>query len=240
MKKLPFKGHKPCKLSYGGIIMDNEKEKKGLFGRITGSKKKKSSCCCNIELEEIPEEDEKNVTENNEDGCCSGSTGCCGSQAEIKVERKQIVIDFLFLDLSVCTRCQGAESSLDEALKDVSNVLEATGTDVVINKVNVNTEELAVKYKFLTSPTIRVNGRDIQMDYKESLCESCGDLCGDEVDCRVWIYQGIEYNEPPKAMIIEGILRTVYGGDLGENIKDAEYVMPENLVRFYNVMKEKK
>lgn len=195
--------------------MDNEKEKRGLFGRITGSNNKKSSCC-------------------------SGASGCCSGKEEVKVERKKITIDFLFLDLSVCTRCQGAESNLDEALKDVSNVLEATGTDVAINKVNVNTEELATKYKFLTSPTIRVNGRDIQMEYKESLCESCGDLCGDEVDCRVWIYQGNEHTEPPKAMIIEGILKAVYSRDIGEAIKEPEYVMPENLVHFYNVMKEKR
>jgi len=172
--------------------------------------------------------------------CCSGVAGCCSSKEESVVESKTITIDFLFLDLNVCTRCQGTESSLDEAMKDVSNVLEATGTEVKINKINVNTKELAVKYKFLTSPTIRVNGRDIQMEYKESLCESCGDLCGDEVDCRVWIYQGNEYTEPPKAMIIEGILKTVYGGDLSVNTDETEYVMPENLVHFYNVMKKKK
>lgn len=219
--------------------MDNEKEKRGLFGRITGSKKK-SSCCCNIEIEEVPEDDDVKSSEDGSSACCSGATNCCSNKEEVAPERKIITIDFLYLDLNVCTRCQGAESSLDEALKDVSNVLEATGTDVVINKINVNTKELAVKHKFLTSPTIRVNGRDIQMEYKESLCESCGDLCGDEVDCRVWIYQGNEYTEPPKAMIIEGILKTVYGGDLSGNIEEPEYVMPENLVHFYNVMKEKK
>jgi hypothetical protein len=206
--------------------MDNEKEKRGLLGRITGNNKKKSSCC-NIEIE------------SSVSSCCSGSSGCCSSKEEVRTERKKITIDFLFLDLSVCTRCQGAESNLDEALKDVSNVLEATGTDVVINKVNVNTEELAVKYKFLTSPTIRVNGRDIQMEYKESLCESCGDLCGDEVDCRVWIYQGNEYTEPPKAMIIEGILKEVYGGSSNSNFVEDEYVVPDNLKHFYKVMKKK-
>lgn len=216
--------------------MDNGKEKRGLFGRITG--KKKSSCCCSIEIEEVPENEAK-ANVKNDSGCCSGSSGCCSGSKETNVERKQIVIDFLYLDLSVCTRCQGAESNLDDALKDVSNVLKATGTDVVINKVNVNTEELAVKYKFLTSPTIRVNGRDIQMEYKESLCESCGDLCGDEVDCRVWIYQGNEYTEPPKAMIIEGILKEVYGGNHGAN-EEKEYVLPENLAHFYKVMKDKK
>ena len=190
--------------------MENGKERKVILGRLSGSS-----------------------------GCCSGSTGCCGNKEEVKLERKQIVIDFLFLDLSVCTRCQGAESSLDDALKEVSSVLEATGTDVVINKINVNTKELAVKYKFLTSPTIRVNGRDIQMEYKESLCESCGDLCGDVVECRVWVYQGNEYTEPPKAMFIEGILKEVYGGKNLET-DETEYIMPENLVHFYSVMKEKK
>jgi len=72
-------------------------------------------------------------------------------------------------------------------------VLEATGTEVVLNKINVNTEELAVAYKFKSSPTIRVNGHDIQIEVRESLCESCGDLCGDEVYCRVWVYQGNEW-----------------------------------------------
>ena len=78
------------------------------------------------------------------------------------------------------------------------------------------------------------------MDFKESLCESSGDLCGDEVDCRVWIYQGKEYTEPPKAMIIEGILKAVYGGNLGINVADQEYALPENLKHFYEVMGNKK
>ncbi len=75
------------------------------------------------------------------------------------------------------------------------------------------------------------------MDVKESLCESCGDLCGDEVECRVWVYQGKEYTVPPKAMIMEAILKEVYGGDKGSNIVEQEYVMPENLKQFYAAMK---
>ena len=78
------------------------------------------------------------------------------------------------------------------------------------------------------------------MEYKESRCESCGDLCGDEVDCRVWVYKGNEYTEPPKAMIIDGILKEVYGGNLNLEKDETEYVMPENLVHFYDVMKDKK
>jgi len=197
--------------------------------------KKRECKDCNTNLKGVLK-----MAEKNSSGCCSGSAGCCGNTEAVKTDRKKITIDFLFLDLSVCTRCQGAESSLDEALKEVAKVLEATETDVEVNKVNVNTKELAIAHKFLSSPTIRVNGYDIQMEYKESLCESCGDLCGDEVDCRVWIYQGKEYTEPPKAMIIEGILKAVYGGNLGINVADQEYVLPENLKHFYEVMENKK
>ena len=162
---------------------------------------------------------------------------CC---SEIKDSQKQIIIDFLYLDLSVCTRCQGTESSLDEAVLEVSRVLQATGVDVVVNKINVHNEELARAWKFVSSPTIRINGRDIQLEVKEGLCESCGDLCGDDVECRVWVYQGKDYTVPPKAMIIEAMLKEVYGGVRHtSNTTEQEYIMPDNLKRFYAAMQNK-
>ncbi len=179
------------------------------------------------------------MVDNNKNMCdCSCSPGCCGSVQESQGDKRRIIIDFLYLDLSICTRCQGTDTSLDDALKEVSKVLEATGVEVVVNKVNVTSEELANAHKFLSSPTIRVNGRDIQMEVKESLCESCGDLCGDEVDCCVWVYQGKEYTVPPKAMIIEAILKEVYGGNDNKQAEQ-EYIMPENLKRFYVAINEK-
>lgn len=183
------------------------------------------------------------VIKNNvsvDSSCCSCGPGCCDAPKDTETKKRCIVIDFLYLDLSVCTRCQGTDTSLDEALAEVSKVLEATGVEVVVNKINVTTEELAIKHRFVSSPTIRVNGRDIQMEVKESLCESCGDLCGDEVDCRVWVYQGKDYTVPPKAMIIEAILKEIYGGDRGSNIVMQEYVIPQNLKHFYTTMNSKK
>lgn len=171
-------------------------------------------------------------------GCCSCGPGCCGGEAPKQANKKQVVIDFLYLDLSVCEWCQGTDKSLEEALNDISNVLQASGVEVVLNKINVATEELAIKHKFLSSPTIRVNGRDIQLEVREKLCDSCGDLCGDSVDCRVWVYNGEEYTIPPKALIIEGILKAVYGG--AAKMEDAaEYILPGNLKRFYAAMDEK-
>lgn len=147
------------------------------------------------------------------------------------------MIDFLYLDLRVCTRCQGTDQSLEDALAEVSGLLGAAGAEVIVNKINVTSEELAIQHRFVSSPTIRVNGRDIQMEVKESLCESCGDLCGEDVDCRVWVYQGNEYTVPPKAMIIEAILKEVYGGHSSSPV-EPEYVLPENLKRYYAAINE--
>jgi len=169
-------------------------------------------------------------------GCCTGVPSKVGQIIELDSPKKQLIIDFLFLDLSVCTRCQGTDSSLDAAITDIANILAATGYEVSVNKINVKTVELAEKFKFLSSPTIRINGQDIQLEVRESLCESCGDLCGDQVDCRVWIYQGREYNVPPKGMIIEGILKAVYGNQTPVDAGAAPYVMPENLRNFYAAM----
>lgn len=170
----------------------------------------------------------------NSSGCCSTGNSCCCN------EKKEITIDFLYLDLTVCGRCQGAENNLDSALKDVSSVLIASGFEVKVNKVNINSRDLAIKYKFLSSPTIRVNGSDIALELKESCCSECGDLCGDTVDCRVWVYEGEEYVEPPKAMIVNSILKAIYGNPSkdGADKDNEEYILPENLDNFFTALEK--
>ncbi|OQB20835.1 MAG: hypothetical protein BWY11_02260 [Firmicutes bacterium ADurb.Bin182] len=171
----------------------------------------------------------------DQDGCCCSCGSDCCAPAK---EKKKIIIDFLFLDLSICTRCQGTENALDEAISDVEVVLNAAGYEVVVNKIHVDTKELAIQHKFESSPTIRVNGKDIDVEVKESLCDCCGDLCGDNVDCRVWTYQGQEYTIPPKALIVNAILAEVYGG--GAPVQEKEYILPKNLEAFYEAMDKKK
>lgn len=119
-------------------------------------------------------------------------------------------------------------------------VLRTTDIKVRVNKINVVSEEQARQLRFVSSPTIRVNGKDIQLNVKESLCDSCGDLCGDEIDCRIWTYQDKEYTVPPKAMIIEAILREVYG-DSHTPSQDNQTVfeVPDNLKKFFVAMKQK-
>lgn len=163
--------------------------------------------------------------------CCLGDEECCCP----KPERRRVEIDFLYLDLSVCTRCIGTDANLDVAISEVSDVLKMAGFDVVVNKINITSKELAVKHKFLSSPTIRVNGRDIQPDVRESACESCSDLCtcGESVDCRVWMHDGTEYTVPPKESIVNAILREVYSGTATSAKDTCEYRLPHNLEVFF-------
>lgn len=178
-----------------------------------------------------------NTQKNN--NCCGADCGCGEQNYEIK--NKKIVIDFMYLDLSLCTRCQGTESILEEAIVDVAKVLELAGVEVTINKIHIDSEEKAILYQFESSPTIRINGKDIQLETRESQCESCGDLCGDEVDCRVWIFNGKEYNVPPKGMIIDAILKEVYkdSEQHDRKVNKKKYELPKNLKKFFDLMKQK-
>jgi|SRR5690554_2721815 hypothetical protein len=172
---------------------------------------------------------------NDKSRCCSCKAGCCGQERD----NKQIVIDFLYLDLNVCKRCQGAETNLDKALEEVSGLLKAAGFDIAVNRINITSKEMAEKYQLVSSPTIRINGTDIDLEVKETACTECGDLCGDSVDCRVWTYEGIEYSEPPKAMIINAILSAVYNRQDTVSARKREYRLPDNLKRFFDGLEKK-
>ncbi len=160
--------------------------------------------------------------------------------SDIFEQSRSLDIEFMYLDLSVCTWCQSTESNLEEAIAEVALVLKATGVNVNVKKIHIQSEEQARELGFISSPTIRINGQDIQLDVKESLCDSCGDLCGDNVDCRIWTYQGKEYTAPPKGMIIDAILREVYGGSKKSvETSTPSREVPENLRRFFTAKSKK-
>jgi hypothetical protein len=150
----------------------------------------------------------------------------------------RIRIEFLYLDLETCTRCRGTDRRLEEALDAARDVLAVAGTEVEVERVHVTSADEARARRFVSSPTIRVNGRDIALELRESSCgsEACTDGCGDSIACRVWVHGGEEYTEPPVAMILDAILREVYGGSAGEpeSAPAAERdELPENLERFF-------
>jgi hypothetical protein len=145
-------------------------------------------------------------------------------------------IEFLFLDLTTCTRCLGADASLESALEVVRDVLDAAGTEVAVDKILVSSEQQARVLRFVSSPTIRIDGEDVALELRESSCgsEACTDGCGEHIACRMWVYRGQEYTEPPVAMIVDAILRRVYGATPTPIASEPEaYELPENLARFF-------
>src|SRR5688500_18602925 len=75
---------------------------------------------------------------------------------------------------------------------------------------HVQSVEQARELRFVSSPTVRVNGRDIASEPLESECgaDACG--CGPGVSCRVWRYRGREYKEAPVGLIIDAALSELY------------------------------
>jgi hypothetical protein len=104
-----------------------------------------------------------------------------------------------------------------------------------VRKTLVESEEQARRHRFETSPTVRVNGRDIAFETLESRCDSCTDLCrrDEGTNCRMWRYGGQEYTEAPVGLVVEAILGEVYGETPQVASEPAAYEdVPENFSRF--------
>jgi len=147
-----------------------------------------------------------------------------------------IEIELLALDLTSCTRCVGTLENIERAIDTVRPVLEVTEAQVNVRRLVIESEEQARQYRFVTSPTVRINGKDIAFETLESKCDSCTDLCGcDEgTNCRVWRYQGKEYTEAPVGLIVEALLHEIGSSDRAGGDGTSVYEeVPENLRRFF-------
>jgi len=160
-------------------------------------------------------------------------TPCCGGQVDNPghAERQVLDVEFLYLDLTTCERCQAADATLKQALSVLAGVFDTLGYGVRLNEVNITSRQLAAQYRIYSSPTIRVNGVDIETSVKESDCADCGSLSGCATDCRVFTWDGQDFEQPPAAMIVDGILRVLFGDQPPD---DTPYVLPENLERFFS------
>lgn len=158
-----------------------------------------------------------------EETCC-----CC---AESAPPVKKAVIEYLYLDLKTCDRCIGTENILDGVLAVLTPALELAGYSVAYRKTEMLTAELAEQNRFLSSPTIRVNGLDVCESVQENNCGCCGEISGTQVDCRVFSYQGETYEVPPAAMLAESILKALFADNADRS--SADYQMPQNLKEFY-------
>jgi hypothetical protein len=174
-------------------------------------------------------------------GCNSNAaTSGCGPITQVSgepVSQKKIMqIDLIVIDLTTCARCVPTGDQLREAVRLLTPVGEALGIGLRYNEVVVQTPEEARKAALLTSPTIRINGRDIAQDIRESRCESCGDLTENDtdVDCREWHYRGNVYPAAPIAMLVESIMQAMLNIDAMPPIATAPLLdLPENLKQYF-------
>jgi hypothetical protein len=148
-------------------------------------------------------------------------------------EPRQLNVELLYLDMTECTRCVDAGSRLDEAVALLHPVLAETGWKARIKKIHVTSEDQARSLRFASSPTVRINGRDIQLDSRETVCGDCGKLCKDaKVACREWRFRDEWFTSPPKALFVEAIIAAMTT-PASASAASAGFEVPENLKRFF-------
>lgn len=151
----------------------------------------------------------------------------------------KVLVEYLFLDLQVCERCIGTEEVLEEVITTLAPALQLGGYELEYRKIKMETPELAKQYQFESSPTVRVNGRDICFKVQENPCDCCSDISGSIVDCRTFEFKGETYEVPPKEMLAEAIMKAVFGSKDSACCEENEYSLPENLEAFYQGKNEK-
>lgn len=107
-----------------------------------------------------------------------------------------------FLYFSDCPNHEIARKNLMEA------IAEAKIQDYHIEEIEIKTEEEAIKYKFPGSPTIRVNGIDVDPNYVDK-----GDY---GLMCRVYRINEKFYGAPPKEIIKEALEEARFYGGIKE------------------------
>ena len=175
-----------------------------------------------------------------ENVCCDEES-CCGTAATEGAEEhaKTMVlnIELVVIDLSVCARCVPTGDQLQKAVRLLTPVAEALGIELKYQAIIVQSAAEAKQHALLSSPTIRINGRDIAQDIRESACESCGDLTGNNtlVDCREWHYAGKVYSSAPLPLLLEAIMGSMLNINKEPPVTPAPLEeLPENLKSYFD------
>lgn len=146
---------------------------------------------------------------------------------------RTLMIDLLTIDLDTCDRCLGADAAIAAALEQCAADLASLGATAVLRKRVVRTANEARALRMVTSPTIQIDGIDIQPEAPESQCGACSTLPGqDSVDCRVWHHAGRFYDSPPPALIAEALLAAARTKPAP--VPAGSYELPANLEAFFS------
>jgi len=110
-----------------------------------------------------------------------------------------------------CPYCLKTKKLIKESLKGLR-------VDAEIKEVLIDTKEKAKRFKFPGSPTVRINGKDVQEKIEKARCLPCEELA--ELTktktsfvkkecyvsgCRTYNYKNRQYPYPPKGLIREAM-----------------------------------
>lgn len=85
-----------------------------------------------------------------------------------------------------------------DVLKTIEEILRESKIEALVKMVKVSSEEEAKRLRFPGSPTVRINGVDIDPMAKETT---------GAIGCRVYMYEGKMYEYPPRDMIEKAVKR---------------------------------
>lgn len=110
-----------------------------------------------------------------------------------------------------CPWCVKTKRLLIEALEELN-------LKMVVKEILIDSKEKAKKYGFDSSPTVRINGKDIQEEIKKARCLPCEELAKLTKEtspfikeecygsgCRTYSYKEKQYPYPPKGLIKKAI-----------------------------------
>ena len=132
---------------------------------------------------------------------------------------RTVDVEFLVLDRETCQRCRTSGAALEDALAFLEEGFAAMDVAVSVQKIHVQTATQARRLGLEVSPTIRIDGQDIQPDFIASPCESAGEEClvpdgsngPTPIDCREWRYRGDTHVTAPPGLLVEALVRAAVG-----------------------------
>ncbi len=131
-------------------------------------------------------------------------------QGHVKEEVEVLEMRIEILYIMDCPWCVKTKELIKKSLGELKIKAE-------VEEILIDTDEKVKKYKFVGSPTVRINGKDIQEEVSKGQCLPCEELaeqtkettefvkqeckCG----CRIYFYKGKQYPYPPKQLIKEAL-----------------------------------
>ncbi len=127
---------------------------------------------------------------------------------------KVVIMKIELLYILDCPWCVKTKELIRKSLKELEVKAD-------VKEILIDSDEKSRKYGFVGSPTIRINGKDIQEEVTKGRCLPCEEIaertkeatkfvkhecdCG----CRTYFYKDKQYPYPPKEMIREAIKKHV-------------------------------